>query len=95
LVIGPLTPEYPCSITLGTLGILGILGTLTTSPLPLLVAGICANNPHRAFAFDDFALVTYFLDGRSYLHDDTSSLRGPAAVKNKCQNSKLKRRSKL
>src|SRR5215471_4098833 len=42
-----------------------------TSTLPLLVAGIFANDPHDAFAANHFALVADLLDARSNLHSSS------------------------
>src|SRR4051794_867546 len=37
--------------------------------LTLLVAGVLADDEHRAMAADDLALLAHRLDRRSYLHD--------------------------
>src|SRR3982750_1978381 len=41
---------------------------MTQLPLTLLVAGVLADDEHRAVATDDLALLAHRLDRRSYLH---------------------------
>src|SRR5207237_448523 len=45
-----------------------------SSPLPLLMLRIHADDPHHALAVDHLALGTYLLDRRSYLHNSSSML---------------------
>src|SRR5258708_26053994 len=42
---------------------------ISRSPLPLVVAGVLTDDPARAVAADDLALLAHRLDRRSYLHD--------------------------
>src|SRR3954471_2616505 len=42
---------------------------ISESPLALLVAGVLADDEHRAVTADDLALLAHRLDRRSYLHD--------------------------
>src|SRR5664279_5342586 len=41
--------------------------------LPLLVAGVRTDDQHAPVATDDLALLTHWLDRRSYLHADSLS----------------------
>src|SRR3989337_1328648 len=43
-------------------------GPLRCLSLPLLVAGVAADDPHHAPAFDDLALLAPHLHRRSHLH---------------------------
>src|SRR4051795_4608043 len=49
-------------------------GPLLPLTLPLLVARVLADDPHRTVAADHLALLTHLLDRRSDLHVESSSL---------------------
>jgi hypothetical protein len=49
-------------------------------PLPLLVAGVLADDQNGAVAPDDFALLAHRLDRRSYFHEPLSDESAESAL---------------